>query len=168
MIKGAIFKFKDHVSNILYYLLKGINLNDWCFELINWESYGEDEVSIELNKMDNIDSNFIKTKIIENKADIFPEFAEIYISSKPKNSYSNIETYADFMASNYFLTLSIIDHKTIEICCKNYDFLKKIIDNFDSLNLNKKSVVLLKQIHPESKLSPWHSKDEKGIYEYIN
>lgn len=74
-----------------------------------------------------------------------------------------INTYSDFLKSNYFLSLSIIDHRNIEICLKNNPFTKKVVENAKKLNADNLKVIELKSISSDSWLSIWRQ-NNKGIY----
>ncbi len=56
--------------------------------------------------------------------------------SERKNYYEDIETYRDFLNSDYFLSLHVIDGSKIAIFCKNETILDKIKAIYMQFTLN--------------------------------
>lgn len=63
--------------------------------------------------------------------------------SKRKNYYDNIETYSDFLNSDYFLSLHILDGSKLAIFCKNESILDKIKEIYMQFSLDN---MLVKEI----------------------
>ena len=63
-------------------------------------------------------------------------FWEEEFNSERKNYYEDIETYRDFLNSDYFLSLHVIDGSKIAIFCKNETILDKIKAIYMQFTLN--------------------------------
>lgn len=162
-MEGLVLKFDGWSKNIFKILFKNIDYSQWELDIKYWESYGKSTIIIDLNNIDYISSDFAKEELFTKNNEIFPEFIDLYIGFN--NSKSSIKTYKDFVNSNYFLSVIIIDHRNIEICSKNEKLLNMIKDNFMLSELNNKRIKELVNIPLNSVLSSWRSKSEKGIYE---
>lgn len=152
---GLIIKYYGWVDNIFKCLFKDINTSNLKFKINYWESYGD-----EFENYDEIDSNTFKSKILIS-GKCFPEFCEIFTSFNGTND-CNIDTYSNFLDSQYFLSISIIDHRNIEICLKDNEVTKLIIKNAHSLFADKLKIVELETISSDARLSIWRQ-NNKGI-----
>lgn len=161
---GATIKFDNWSPNIFKVLFKDIDVSNWYFSIMYWESYGKNTVKIDLNEFENISSEIIKKELIIQDSQVFPEFMELYISFC-KSKRCEIKTYNDFIKSNYSISLIIIDHRNIEICCKDENVLKKMISNFKESSLENKRINELYFIQLDSILKSYRSKSDKSIYD---
>ncbi|QWB99713.1 DUF2691 family protein [Mycoplasmatota bacterium] len=155
---GIVMKFDSWATNIFKILFNDIDYSNWNIEIIYWESYTNNDS--DLDKSDH----FIKNHVFRIKNENIPEFAKILFSYK-KVKRSTIETYEDFIESNWFMSMIIIDHRNIEICCKDKDLLKQIKKNFILSTLKNKRVTELSNIPLDAKLKAWRSIKEKSIYD---
>ena len=162
---GAILKFDNWSKNIIKLLLNDIDVASWSFYIQYWESYGESDLEHDFNKMKTIKSNLFKQEILYKNQEIYPEFLELFAKRKT-HSTKHIRTYKDFVDSYYFLSIVIIDHRIVEICCKDENTLKKIISNFKGSDLNNKQVSVLTRIKEESVLLSYRSITETGIGDF--
>ena len=77
----------------------------------------------------------------------------------------DLKYYDDFIKSDYFMSLVIIDHRNIEICCKDIQVLEKIIKNFKESNLENKRINVLEKIRLDAVISAFRLKSEINIYD---
>ncbi len=164
---GLAFRFDFWDKNIFKTLFANVDASTWVFKLKYWESFGSVRGggTTDFNQEEDCPSDVIKQKLLFDITEISPEFVEMFIS-KGNPIQSEIVTYQDFMESSYFLSLTIIDHRILEICCKDEDLLKVIEQNFTSSPLSGKEVVELDMINPRAKLSVWRQQEDIGIYDY--
>ena len=59
----------------------------------------------------------------------------------------------------------IIDHRNIEICCKDAKLLEKIIENFKKSTLENKKIIMLEKIRLDAVISAYRSRKEINIYD---
>ncbi len=159
---GVILKFNNWSKNIFKILFKDVDISSWNLNIKYWESYRNATMPNEYNDLDYIDSESAKKELIYDNNEVYPEFLELFISKTNENPY-NIKTYNDFIKSNYFLSLVIIDHRNIEICCKDIKLLKKIIENFKESILENKRIIILDRIRLDAVISAYRSYKEINI-----
>lgn len=158
---GVILKFEGYCDNIFRVLFKDIDIEKYYFTIQFWESYVTG--TINFDKEDIILSKSTKDELISNETKVFPEFLELFLSFE--NFKSEIDDYASFLSSKYFMSIVIVDHRNIEICCKNDDLLKKVIENFQNSQLKIKKVKILNDILMSAKLLSNRSINDVNIYE---
>ena len=160
---GAVLKFTGDLPNIINSLLKIFDFEQKCIDIKYWESYG-DNGTLDFNEFDNLSSIQIVNELINEENEIYPEFAEIFIRNK-SSLKADIETYNDFINSEYDLSLIIIDRRNIEICSKKHEYLNEIIEKFSECNLENKKIKLLENINLNAKLKCWLQKTDINIYD---
>jgi len=163
-VVGAILKFDKWSKNIFRVIFKNIDISLWNFNIMFWESYGNNTLSSDFNGLDNIDSNLAKQELVYYNSEVYPEFLELFLS-RGNTIINPIKTYDDFIDSNYFMSIVIIDHRNIEICCKDMEVLKKIIINFSESGLENKRINILKKIKSDAIISAYRSRNDKNIYD---
>lgn len=161
---GTILKFDNWSKNIFKVLFKDIDISLWDFYIKYWESYGNSTMTNDYNNLDYIDSESAKKELIYDDSEVYPEFLELFIG-KTNENICNLKFYSDFIKSKYFLSLVIIDHRNIEICCKDVQLLKKIIENFNKSTLENKKIIVLDNIRLDAVISPYRSSKEINIYD---
>ena len=161
---GVILKFDNWSKNIFKVLFKSIDISSWNFNINYWESYDNSMISNDYNELDYIDSERAKNELIYDNSEVYPEFLELFISKKNEKVY-NLKTYNDFVKSSCFLSLVIIDHRIIEICCKDVQLLETIIDNFKKSILKNKKIIVLEKIRQDAVISAYRSNEEINIYD---
>ena len=161
---GTILKFNNWSKNIFKILFKDIDISSWNLNINYWESYGDSTMTNDYNDLDYIDSENAKKELIYDNNEVYPEFLELFISKTNENIY-NLKFYNDFIKSNYFLSLVIIDHRNIEICCKDAQLLEKIIENFKKSILENKKIIVLEKIRLDAVISTYRSSKEINIYD---
>lgn len=161
---GTILKFDNWSKNIFKVLFKDIDISSWNLNINHWESYGDSTMTDDYNDLDYIDSEKAKKELINDNSEVYPEFLELFISKTNENVY-NLKSYNDFNKSNYFLSLVIIDHRNIEICCKDAKILEKIIENFKKSTLENKKIIVLEKIRLDAVISAYRSSKEINIYD---
>ena len=161
---GTILKFDNWSKNIFKVLFKDIDISSWNLNINYWESYGDSTMTDDYNDLDYINSEKAKKELINDNNEVYPEFLELFISKTNENVY-NIKSYNDFNKSNYFLSLVIIDHRNIEICCKDAKILEKIIENFKKSTLENKKIIVLEKIRLDAVISAYRSSKEINIYD---
>lgn len=162
---GLIVKSKCNDGNILKKLLKNINFDDYDFDISYIESYESNmpDKWIYLSELENITSELAKNRVLNvNDISAAPEFLELFIRQKGANK-EDINNYGDFMKSNYVMSIIIIDHRNIEICCKFENWLSIINDNIASIE-NIKNIQNLEKIKSEAILSCFRPKGSINIY----
>lgn len=153
---GLVVKFEDWAENIFKILFANIDCSRIEFLVNYWESYGD-----KFENYDLITSSDFKDKILKSEK-CYPEFCEILI--RYNNKYDRpIKYYSDFLDSDYFLSISIIDHRNIEICFKKNKLVSKVCQNILQIGLKGKKIIELDKIDLDSNLSIWRQ-NEKGIY----
>ena len=161
---GTILKFNNWSKNIFKILFKDIDVSSWNLNINYWESYGDSTMTNDYNDLDYIDSENAKKELIYDNNEVYPEFLELFISKTNENVY-NLKSYNDFNKSNCFLSLVIIDHRNIEICCKDATLLEKIIENFKKSTLENKKIIVLEKIRLDAVISAYRSSKEINIYD---
>ena len=161
---GTILKFNNWSKNIFKILFKDIDISSWNLNINYWESYGDSTMTNDYNDLDYIDSENAKKELIYDNNEVYPEFLELFISKTNENVY-NLKSYNDFNKSNCFLSLVIIDHRNIEICCKDVTLLEKIIENFKKSTLENKKIIVLEKIRLDAVISAYRSSKEINIYD---
>lgn len=161
---GTLLKFDNWSENIFRVIFKDIDISSWNLNIKYWESYGDSTMPKDYNDLDYIDSESAKKELIYDNSEVYPEFLELFISKTNENIY-NIKSYNDFIKSNYFLSLVIIDHRNIEICCKDVKLLEKIIENFKKSILENKKIIVLDKIRSDAIISAYRSSKEINIYD---
>jgi len=161
---GTILKFDNWSKNIFKVLFKNIDISSWNLNINYWESYGDSTMTNDYNDLDYIDSENAKEELIYDNNEVYPEFLELFISKTNENVY-NLKSYNDFNKSNCFLSLVIIDHRNIEICCKDATLLEKIIENFKKSTLENKKIIVLEKIRLDAVISAYRSSKEINIYD---
>ena len=160
---GVILKFDNWSKNIFKVLFKNIDISSWNLNIKYWESYGNSTMTNDYNDLDNIDSESAKKELIYDNSEVYPEFLELFIGKTNENIY-NLKSYNDFIKSNYFLSLVIIDHRNIEICCKDVQLLEKIIENFKKSTLKNKKIIVLDKIRLDAVISAYRTSNDINIY----
>ena len=153
---GVILKFDNWSKNIFKVLFKNIDISSWNLNIKYWESYGNSTMTNDYNDLDYIDSESAKKELIYDNSEVYPEFLELFIGKTNENIY-NLKSYNDFVKSNYFLSLVIIDHRNIEICCKDVQLLEKIIENFKKSTLENKKIIVLDKIRLDAVISAYRT-----------
>ena len=161
---GTLLKFDNWSENIFRVLFKDIDISSWNLYIKYWESYGKSTMSKDYNDLDYIDSESAKKELIYDNNEVYPEFLELFISKTNENVY-NLKSYDDFIKSNYFLSLVIIDHRNIEICCKDAKLLGKIIENFRKSTLESKKIIVLEKIRLDAVISAYRSSKDINVYD---
>ena len=161
---GTLLKFDNWSENIFRVLFKDIDISSWNLNIKYWESYGKSTMTKDYNDLDYIDSESAKKELIYDNSEVYPEFLELFISKTNENIY-NLKSYNDFIKSDYFLSLVIIDHRNIEICCKDAQLLEKIIENFKKSTLENKKIIVLEKIRLDAVISAYRSRKEINIYD---
>ena len=161
---GTLLKFDNWSENIFRVLFKDIDISSWNLNIKYWESYGKSTIPKDYNDLDYIDSESAKKELIYDNSEVYPEFLELFISKTNENIY-NLKSYNDFIKSNCFLSLVIIDHRNIEICCKDAKLLEKIIENFKKSTLESKKIIMLEKIRLDAVISAYRSRKEINIYD---
>ena len=161
---GTLLKFDNWSENIFRVLFKDIDISLWNFNINYWESYGDSTMTNDYNDLDYIDSENAKKELIYDNNEVYPEFLELFIS-KTNENICNLKSYNDFIKSDYFLSLVIIDHRNIEICCKDTKLLENIIENFKKSTLENKKVIVLEKIRLDAVISAYRSSKEINIYD---
>ena len=161
---GTILKFNNWSKNIFKILFKDIDISSWNLNINYWESYGDSTMTNDYNDLDYIDSENAKKELIYDNNEVYPEFLELFVSKTNENVY-NLKSYNDFNKSNCFLSLVIIDHRNIEICCKDATLLEKIIGNFKKSTLENKKIIVLEKIRLDAVISAYRSSKEINIYD---
>jgi hypothetical protein len=163
---GLTIKYDKWSRNIFRVLFRDIDFSLWDLDIYYWESYNESKSKVDLNKLVEIPSKLAKQELLENDCEIIPEFTKLlirYYGSKK----AEIKTYEQFIKSQYFLAIIIIDHRNIEICCKDEDLLVKIKCNFLNSSLENKRFEVLFHIPANAVLDPWRSKKDVNIYDEL-
>ena len=161
---GTLLKFDNWSENIFRVLFKDIDISSWNLNIKYWESYGKSTMTKDYNDLDYIDSESAKKELIYDNSEVYPEFLELFIS-KTNENICNLKSYNDFIKSDYFLSLVIIDHRNIEICCKDTKLLENIIENFKKSTLENKKVIVLEKIRLDAVISAYRSSKEINIYD---
>lgn len=161
---GAILKFDNWSKNIFKVLFNDIDISLWNFDIKYWESYGKSTMINDFNNLEYIDSEIAKKELIYDDCEVYPEFLELFISRSSEKTY-DLKFYGDFIKSDYFISLVIIDHRNIEICCKDIQVLEKIIKNFKESNLENIRVNVLENIRLDAVILAFRSKKEISIYD---
>ncbi len=161
---GAVLKFDNWSKNIFKVLFKDIDISSWNLNIKYWESYGNATMTNDYNDLDYIDSESAKKELIYDNSEVYPEFLELFISKENEKIY-NLKSYNDFIKSNYFLSVVIIDHRNVEICCKDVQLLEKIIENFKKSILENKKIIVLEKIRLDAVISAYRSNKEINIYD---
>ena len=160
---GTLLKFDNWSENIFRVLFKDIDISSWNLNIKYWESDGNSTMTNDYNDLDYIDSENAKKELIYDNSEVYPEFLELFIGKTNENIY-NLKSYNDFIKSNYFLSLVIIDHRNIEICCKDVQLLKKIIENFKKSILENKKIIVLDKIRLDAVISAYRTSNDINIY----
>jgi len=121
------------------------------------------------SKLEDISSEQAKVRILEvDQMKCAIEFLELNI--RPDfGKKSEIESYSDFISSDYVISVIITDHRNVEICCKNPEWLSFILENaYEYGEKNKNiTITLLQNINPKSKLRAWRVKGDISIYDDV-
>ena len=166
---GLLVRFNENDSNILKKLFDGINFDFFDFDIASIESYESDMPNgwDYLSELDYISSEQAKNRILNvNDIQAAPEFLELYI--RPKDAKEDyFATYGEFIQSDYVMSVIIFDHRCIEICCKNENWLSKICDNIASLSniIHFTTVRKINEIKSEALLSIFRPRGSISIYD---
>lgn len=166
-MKGLKISVYSQYNNILKSILKDIDFDNFIFDTGMYESY---EVNmpdnwIYLSDLETIPSHLIKKRVLEDEDRIIrPEFLELYIRPAAYK-YFDVNSYEDFINSDYQMIILVIDARNIEIVTKNQSWLKKIVDNIDSMILDNIDLnfKLINEIKPSALLKCYRDRNEKGI-----
>lgn len=158
---GAILKFEGYCDNIFRILFRNINIEKYYFTIQFWESYVPG--TINFDDEDIILSKSTKDDLFSKETKVFPEFLELFLSCE--DVISEVDDYKTFLSSKYFMSIIIIDHKNIEICCKLDSLLSDVINNFQDSKLKNKKIRILYDIQMKAKLLSNRSKNDISIYE---
>lgn len=161
-MKAIKITFKGRIDDLFTLLLNDDYLKDCYYDVIHWESYGQSTMTIDFNKIDNIDSALFVDQLITNKFKVKPEFLQLYISNE--NIKKDIWNYLDFKKSQYFLSIAIIDHSNIEIISKKEDILWCIIKNFKERELSNLKVQIFDEIPDDSVISIWRKQEDISVF----
>ncbi len=166
---GLRICFNGTDTNILKKLLRGIDFNKYDFDINYFESY---ELNMPedwdyLSDVDEITSEQAKNRILKvDEKCAAPEFLELFV--RPKNTNRrDVVTYQEFLYSNYVMSIIIIDHRNIEICCKNENWLSKIYNNITFLKgvVDFQTVIMIEKITNEAILKCFRPKGTINIYD---
>lgn len=130
---GIETKYESSYGKLIYELLKGIDFNDYKFEVVQQEiicsSKNDDilfskiSIGTEFINEINCDENYY---VLEFNLRIYPLKSEI----------KEIENYSDYVNSECEFMLLISDNEYIEVYSKNNYLLNVIIENLKSKNIN--------------------------------
>lgn len=152
---GMIIRFEDLSENILKKIFADIDYFHMDFLVKYWESYGDDFEDVKF-----ISSYDFKEKVLESEKYIL-EFCELLVRDYNKKD-EEVNYYFEFLKSDYFLSISIIDRRNIEICFKTNEIVSKICKNIKDINCKGKRIIELDEIDLNASLLSW--RQEKGIY----
>ena len=152
---GMIIKFEDLSENILKKFFEDIYYYNIDFLVKYWESYGDD-----FENMEFISSYDFKEKVLKSEK-CFPEFCELLVRDYNKKD-EEVNYYSEFLNSDYFLSISIIDRRNIEICFKTNEIVSKICQNIINIKRKGKRIIELDEIDLNANLLCW--RQENGIY----
>lgn len=163
-MKGAVLIYEGRIKNIIKTLFNGIDIKDYFFNLSYWESYEYSNANYDFNAEENVSSDIFKNELFKEELEIYPEFLELFVSKK-ECDYNEPLLYKNFIDSDYFLSIIIIDRIDIEICCKEENILKQMIENFNGIPLEDKKVMILDNIRMDASLSAYRCNNEINIYD---
>ena len=146
------------LPNIINSLFKTFDFKHKSIDIKYWESYG-DKCKLDFNEFDNLSNDQTIKELANEENEIYP-----FIRSKTSLK-EVVETYNDFINSEYDLSLVIIDRRNIEICSKSQEYLNDIVKNFSECNLENKKIKLLDNINLDAKLKCWCQKTDINIYD---
>ena len=152
---GMIIKFEDLSENILKKFFEDIDYSNIDFLVKYWESYGDD-----FENMEFISSYDFKEKVLKSEK-CFPEFCELLVRDYNKKD-EEVNYYSEFLISDYFLSISIIDRRNIEICFKTNEIVSKICQNIINIKRKGKHIIEIDEIDLNANLLCW--RQENGIY----
>ena len=150
-----IIKFEDLSENILKKFFEDIDYSNIDFLVKYWESYGDD-----FENMEFISSYDFKEKVLKSEK-CFPEFCELLVRDYNKKD-EEVNYYSEFLNSDYFLSISIIDRRNIEICFKTNEIVSKICQNIINIKRKGKHIIEIDEIDLNANLLCW--RQENGIY----
>lgn len=164
---GLLVRVIEKDSNILKKLLKGIDFDKFDFDITYFESYESNmpDKWDYLSELENITSEQAKNRVLNvNEISAAPEFLELLIRPITSDK-KDIDTYDDFLQSDYVMSIIIIDHRNIEICCKFDKWLLMICDSITSISnlVRFKSIHRLYKIKNEALLSCFRPKGSISI-----
>lgn len=154
---GMIIRFEGWSENIFKELFSDVDCTNVDFLVRYWESYGD-----EFEDMDFVSSYDFKEKILKSEK-CYPEFCEILVRNHDKQD-KVVKYYLEFLNSDYFLSIIVIDHRNIEICFKKNKLVSRICQNLTEMKLKGKNIFELSEIDLTANLSSWRPKKEKGIH----
>ncbi|ARK30222.1 DUF2691 family protein [Halalkalibacter krulwichiae] len=129
MKRGISFEIPNEYGTFLGEVLKPIDTTVFSWRIGNGESYivVDDELDEELFSEDKkaIEGAELKKLLENNKYYII--FADL--QAYPKDEFSDIETYEDFIKSQCELVLLVVDSCYVTIYCKNKETIELLYKN---------------------------------------
>lgn len=130
---GIEAKYKSSYGKFIYELLKGINFDNYKFEVVQQEIICNSRNDGVLFSEISMGNKFVD----EINCDEDYYVLEFNLRGYPLNSeIKTIENYNDYMNSGCEFMLLIHDNKYVEIYSKNVKLLNVVIENLKSKNIN--------------------------------
>ena len=132
-MKGLLLKYDGNQEKLLSEMLNFLNTHEYNFHIAfdDLASNTKDEFW----DVESYTSDMAKKMIFHPSSNRIIIALDLFVSER-KNYYEDIETYRDFLNSDYFLSLHVIDGSKIAIFCRNETILDKIKAIYMQFTLN--------------------------------
>lgn len=122
IMKGLLLKY-DGDQTKLSEMLRFLDSNEYNF-YIAFDDLASNEKD-EFWNVESYTSDMAKKMIFHPSSKRYIIALDLFVSER-KNYYADVETYSDFLNSDYFFSLHILDCSKVAIFCKNESILVKI------------------------------------------
>ncbi|MDE5856055.1 MAG: DUF2691 family protein [Anaeroplasmataceae bacterium] len=136
-MKGLLLKCESNPAQVLSEMLSFLNNEEYSFNLVFVDLTADKED--EFFDVESFTSDMAKKMIFHPSLKRFIIALDLFVSKK-QNYFDDVETFRDFLNSDYFLSLHIIDCSRIAIFCKNQSILAKIKLTFLQYSLENMSI----------------------------
>ena len=132
-MKGLFLKYDGNEAKLLSKMLSFLDSHEYNF-YIAFDDLASD-IEDEFWDVEFYTSDMAKKMIFHPSSKRYIIALDLFVSER-KNYYEDIETYSDFLNSDYFLSLHILDCYKIAIFCKNVSILDKIKSIYKQFSLD--------------------------------
>lgn len=143
-MKGLLLRCgESNPTLVLSAMIDFLNSEEYYFNLAFLDLTADKED--EFFDVESFTSEMAKKMIFHPSSKRYIIALDLFVSER-KNYYDDVETYGDFLNSNYFLSLHILDCSKVAIFCKNESILAKIKSTFLQYSLENMSIKEIEMI----------------------
>lgn len=163
-MKGLLLEYDGNLEKLLSEMLGFLNRNEYNFN-IAFDDLSSDKED-EFWDVQSYTSDLAKKMIFHPSSNRFIIALDLFVSER-ENYHDDIGTYNDFLKSDYFLALFILDNSKIVVFCKNEVILSKINEISLQATLGKISIKKIETVPLNIEMTSYASNSSTCLWTYI-